>query len=224
MQPELITYRKFNDIALANALAEQLTEHDITYIIEEQSSTFDPGFRLNDELSTDYAVKISPDDFARVNALLIEDESKMTDEVDADYYLLSFTDDELTDVIAKADEWSTFDVVLAQKLLAERGVTISDHKIEELHEQRIEELKKPDEPQTFWIILGYILILFAGVLGIFIGWHTAYHKKTLPNGEKVFSYSENDRKHGRIIFRLSVVTFVIALLWKLYLVFREPSY
>ena len=46
--------------------------------------------------------------------------------IDDDYYLLSFSDDELIDVVSKSDEWNKFDVSLAKKLLKERGNEITN--------------------------------------------------------------------------------------------------
>jgi hypothetical protein len=210
MDPEFITYQKFDDPALADALAETLRENGIEYIVQEQSSGFDPSLSLS-RAAIDYAIKVRPADFERINALLVEQEEENTGEVDKDYHLFTFTDDELMEVVTKADEWSTFDVVLARKILAERGKSISDETIAEIEEERLEQLKKPDEPQTFWITLGYILAFFGGVLGVFIGWYLAYGKKTLPNGQRVYEYSEHDRRHGRNIFYLSAIFFIVAI-------------
>ena len=44
--------------------------------------------------------------------------------------------------------------------------------------------------------MGYFFTIIGGLLGIFIGYSLFTVKKTLPNGKKVYSYSENDRKHG----------------------------
>jgi hypothetical protein len=211
MEPEFITYQKFNDPALAEELAEQLEQHDIAYFVEESSFRFDPSLVMSNAIK-EYAVKIKSEDFERVNQLLIADESKNVDYVDEDYYLFTFTDDELMDVITKADEWSAFDVVLARKLLGEHGKNVSDKEIETINEQRIEKLKQPDPPQTFWIVIGYMASLLGGVLGIFIGWHLYSYKKTLPDGERVYGYNEQDRRHGRIIFYLSIVVFAVAII------------
>jgi len=116
------------------------------------------------------------------------------------------------EVVTKADEWSPFDVVLARKILADRGKEISDESIEKIHEKRIEEMRKPDPPQTQWITLGYILAFLGGVLGIFIGWHIYTFKKTLPDGERVYGYTEHDRKQGKIIMWLSGVIFALAII------------
>ncbi|WP_158995576.1 hypothetical protein [Mucilaginibacter sp. L196] len=211
MEPDFITYQRFNDIALANNLADILQRHNITYTIEEESLTFNPTFVLNNELANEYAVKIKSEDFEQVNQLLVEEETTNIDEVEADYYLFKFTNDELIDLITKADEWSAFDYLLAQKILTERGITINDKYLAELKEKRIEELKEPETPQTIWIVVGYMAAFLGGILGIFIGWHLLSSKKTLPNGEKVYDYNDHDRKHGRNIFYLSIIIFAIAV-------------
>ena len=120
MEPELITYQKFNDAALANELAELLGKHGIKYYVEEESVVFDPTFSYN-PLAKDYSVKIRKQDFQILNQLLTDEESKNIGDIDKDYYLFSFTNDELMEVITKADEWSAFDTVLARKILTDRG-------------------------------------------------------------------------------------------------------
>lgn len=213
--PEFITFKKFDDAALARALTHLLEENGIEYQAEEGAFSFDPTFGTSKELSTEYSVKISPDDFTRATELLKASEADDIANLDKDYYLYSFTNVELEEILLKADEWSTFDYELARKLLAERGADVSDEAIANFNEQREIELKKPEAPQTTWIIVGYIFALAGGILGIFIGWHLSSYKKTLPNGERVYEYNEPDRKQGRIIFYISIVTTTIAFIFKL---------
>lgn len=208
MEPEFITYQKFDDPALADDLAETLSGHNIPYQIEKETTGFDPSFVMNNA-AVYYAVKVKSADFEKVNALLKEQVNVDADQVQQDHYLFSFTDNELKEVVTKADEWSPFDVVLARKILAERGINISDSEIQHINEERIEELKKPDKPQTTWIIIGYICAFAGGVFGIFIGWYLATGKKTLPDGERVFEYSESDRRHGKYIFYIGIVISVL---------------
>lgn len=208
MGPEFITYQKFDDPALADDLAETLNRHNIQYHIQKETTGFDPSFVMNNA-AVYYAVKITGEDFEKVNALLRQQVSIDVDEVEGDHYLFSFTDNELREVITKADEWSPFDVMLARKILAERGIDISDSEIQRINEKRIEELKKPDKPQTIWIIIGYICAFSGGVFGIFIGWYLSTGKKTLPDGERVYEYSDNDRRHGKYIFYIGVVISVL---------------
>ncbi len=219
MEPEFITYQKFDDAALANELSETLKDHNIEYYVQEEASGFDPSLVMSKE-SIYYAVKIKSEDFERVNKILQEEEIKNVSEIDKDYYLFSFTNDELREVVTKADEWSPFDVVLARKLLAERGVIIDDKELAVIEEKRVEELRAPDKPQTLWIVIGYICAFAGGVLGIFIGWYLASGKKTLPDGERVYEYSDNDRKHGRNIFFIGIATTIIFVAGKFFIMFE----
>ncbi|MGZ3751903.1 MAG: hypothetical protein ACXVB0_19340 [Mucilaginibacter sp.] len=220
MDPEFITYQKFNDSELANELTGLLDDHGVEYILQEETSGFDPSLVMSNA-PVDYAVKIKSKDFERVNHLLKDDEAKNITGVNSDYYLFSFTDDELIEVITKADEWSAFDNVLARKILGERGIHISDREIEEIGKKRIEALKAPDEPQTLWIVIGYVCAFCGGVFGIFIGWYLANGKKTLPNGERVYEYSDNDRKHGRNIYYIGIVATIIFVAGKFVIAFSN---
>lgn len=215
MEPEFITYRKFNDPGLAEALAEQLRNHGIMHIVEEQFRSFDPTFTFNKEVETDWAVKIKPEDFELASEILKEDAAEDLSIVDKDYYLFTFTDEELMEVISKADEWSAFDFVLARKLLAERGHNLSDAEIETISNQRTEELKAAEPNQSVWILIGYMCAFMGGILGIFIGWFLKSYKKTLPDGERVYGYNENDRRHGRNIFVIGIAVTVIFIVTRI---------
>lgn len=72
-----------------------------------------------------------------------------------------------------------------------------------------------------WIYGGYLFALLGGFLGIMIGWHLSSHTKTLPNGQQVYGYSKEDREHGRIIWILGIVMFVIWLVIRFSLLARE---
>jgi hypothetical protein len=222
MDPEFITYQKFNDEALANELAELLSEHSIKYFIQEETSGFDPSMVMSNA-PVDYAVKIKSEDFEQVSRLQKENEEKNIEGVDKDYYLFGFSDDELMEVITKADEWSAFDNVLARKILTERGKNISDKDISELEGKRIEDLKIPEKSQATWVILGYLIAfseifmpLFVVIIGLFIGWHLASHKKTLPDGKKVYTYNDRDRMHGIRIFYITIIVFVLSVIYRVF--------
>ena len=81
-------------------------------------------------------------------------------------------------------------------------------------EQRLEERAQPAENQKQWIIAGYIFACLGGLLGIIIGYYLWTSKKTLPNGQKVPSYTESDRKHGKYIFYIGLIVAPTALIIK----------
>lgn len=147
--------------------------------------------------------------------MLLEDSVKKLDEIDTDYYLFGFSNDELLDLIAKSDEWSKLDYLLAQKILRDRGQGLSEEELEAIKMERIAELSKPEENQQKRIVAGYVFAVLGGFVGMFIGWHLLTHKKTLPNGDSVFAYVPKDRKQGRIIFILGSIFLVVGLLAKI---------
>jgi hypothetical protein len=66
-----------------------------------------------------------------------------------------------------------------------------------------------------WIIVGYITAFLGGVLGIFIGWHLLSFKKTLPDGQRVYEYDTNARKHGQKILIIGIVCLTFGLCYKI---------
>lgn len=209
MKEEFITFEKFNNLNSANELGDFFSEQNIEYLLVDNSLSFDPTFANND-FGKEYCIKIKKHDFVKVNKIVLDKAEKEIEIIEDDYYLLSFSDDELIDVVSKSDEWNKFDVSLAQKLLKERGNEITANKIEEIKKNRIHELSKPEESQNTYIILGYILAFLGGFLAIFIGWHLLTFKKTLPDGNSVYAYSENDRKQGNKIFLIGII---FSILW-----------
>ncbi len=117
------TFRTFTDRETAESFADVLQQHGIQFLIEEDRLTFDPSYAHN-PLNKDYRIKISPGDFTKAYAAYETYFASLVDKVEPDYYLHSFSDEELVEIVMKPDEWGTFDYLLAQKLLAERGISI----------------------------------------------------------------------------------------------------
>lgn len=214
MKEDFVTFQKFSNQNSAIELGVFFNENKLEYLLEDNSLSFDPTFANND-FGKEFCIKIKKYDFDKANNLLIEKSGNEIFEIDDNHYLLSFSDDELFDVILKRDEWNSFDVSLAEKLLKERGKEVSQEKIEELKNSRILELSKPEQSQKGYIIVGYIFTVLGGLLGIFIGWHLLTFKKTLPNGNRIYAYSDNDRKQGNRILILGGIFFVIWLIYRL---------
>ncbi len=206
---QFVTFQKFNDKELALELAAFLKENTIEYLLEDTSTPFDATW-ANNEFEKEFRIKLKKEDFEKADSFLQNITLGQIETVDKDYYLFDFTDDELMEIITKRDEWSQFDFLLAQKLLKERGKEIKPEVVELLKSQRIAALGKPEESQKTWIYLGYGMAFLGGLLGLFTGWHLLTHKKILPNGDKVYAYSESDRKHG---LRITVIGAIFFVLW-----------
>ena len=204
---EFITARKFSDEKQFDDLLLILENNSIPYKTEVFRERIDAVSMRT--LPAEYNVKVPSDKFAQVFEILNDIASKEVFEVDNTHYLFDFTDQELYDILAKPDEWSAFDYQLSQKILKERGKQIDKEFLNSLRKTRIEDLAKPEEKQTNNVWVGYLFSLLGGLIGIAIGWNMMSSKKKLPNGEEIFSYQENDRKHGKRIMILGIVMLII---------------
>lgn len=201
-------FRKFPDMEQAQELVATLESHGIEAKLLDNSPDVDITFSGN-TLQNEVQVFVKQDDFDQAYDLMEKLAVNMLDETDADHYLFEFTDKELFEVLEKPDEWSSFDHQLAQKILKDRGQNVNDELVNSLRKQRIEELAKPERSAKKWIYLGYSWAVLGGLFGMIIGWQLMNQKKTLPDGRKVYAYSEGDRVHGRFMFRLGAISLPI---------------
>lgn len=200
---DFIVYQTFINQEEASDLVDLLKENTIDYKVESSSGAFNPSFVFTPEIS----VLISPLNVRLVDSLFVS-------QAPSDHYLFSFSEAELRGIIEKKDEWSSFDYQLAQKILSDKGILLDENTMKEIENQRIEELRQPEESQKSWIIIGYALILIGALPGIFIGYSIWKGTKTLPNGEKIHRFSESDRQHGKWITWISTALFIPFFIWR----------
>lgn len=208
-------FKRFPTLEQAKELQQILNEAGIDTIIADNVPPVDitfGGSTLNNEIE----IRISTKDFKKAEELLLKQAETLIDEVDPSHYLFEFSTEELYDILIKYDEWGEFDYTLAQQLLKKRGEKIDAETLENLKKQRLLELAKPEKRQTGWIIAGYIFSILGGFIGVIIGYSLWKARKTLPNGTKVNSYTERDRKHGQYIFLIGIIILPVAVLIKVF--------
>ncbi len=206
-------FKKFSVLEQAKDVEQLLRDNNIDTIIADNVPSVDSNFGAN-PLNNEIEIRIKQSDFDKASKILESQVENLINTIDDDYYLLSFTDDELYDILLKSDEWSEFDYSLSKKLLKERGKSIDDELLKSLKLKRLKELAKPEGNQNSWIIAGYIFAILGGFLGLIIGYFLWTSKKTLPNGQKVYSYYPKDRKHGKYIFYISLIIYPVGFLIK----------
>ena len=209
----LLRFKIFPNRETAQDFAEVLKQNNIAYFIEEDMLVFDPSYAHN-PMNKDYAILISSQDFTRATKAYEDFFSSLVDQVDPAYYLFSFSDEELKEIIAKPDEWGSFDYQLAQKILKEKGMEVSEEQIQVLKDLRHKELAEPEKETATNIGLYYILTLILFPIGIIIGWVWAYSKKTLPNGQRVYAYNKAVQGHGKRILTIGTIMFILSIYWK----------
>lgn len=207
-----IIYKRFADVEQAKELIDLLDANDIVYEVEDNSRAIS-DYIIGQDVESQVLVRIRPSDFEKVNLLLDKQAQQEISNVEPNYYLFAFENDELLEVVSEQDAWCEFDRQLAKKILKERGVEISALMEQTLHDKRIRELSKEESGNSIWMAVGYISACLGGLLGIAIGLNLWRAKRTLPNGERVFFYTENDRMHGMIIACVGIVVFVGTIVW-----------
>lgn len=207
-------FRSFSTLAQAQELEALLNENNISTVLGDNIAPVDVTFS-GSTLLNKYEVKISPFDFEKAEFIVEEEAGNLLDKIDKEYYLFSFTNDELYEVLIKSDEWNPFDYKLAQKLLINRGEKVDVEMLDSLKKERLKALAKPEESQKSWIIAGYLFSFLGGGVGVIIGYSLWSSKKTLPNGERIYSYKSEDRKHGKNIFIIGLIVFPILTIVKI---------
>lgn len=208
-EDNFVTYQIFKTKEEVTDFVKLLNKHGVPFEFEDSNIYFDPSFSFN-EVNREYRIKLKKVDFEKVDVLLLEALANQLDKVDKSHYLFEFSNKELEEVIEKRDEWSKLDFLLAQKILKERGKEISADQVKDIQKKRIQKLSTQNEDQPLTVAAGYFFAILGGPFGFIIGGLLMYHKKTLPNGDRVFGHSIKDRKHGsRIIF----LTFLSIIFW-----------
>lgn len=215
MPGELLTFQKLNNEAIAQDIITLLSENNVIHEVEDSSNMFDPTFSPSSILR-EIRIKLHPEDFEKAWQLLANHYQSLLDavelnSVDPDYFLFSFSDQELMEIMQKPDEWGNFNYQLAQKILSSRGKEVRPEDAEQLRVYRNNQLARPERTNNWMLIVGYSLAVLGGLFGLFIGWHLSYSKKTLPDGRSVYRYNENERDHGTYILIIGCVALVSIL-------------
>lgn len=216
MEDNFATYRKFIFKDDALDLIEILKEHKIDFILSDNSSRLDSTFG-NDDSTKQFALKIERANFKKVEELEENLISKSLDNVNKDYYLFEFSDEELIEIVLKSEEWNKFDYLLAQKILKERGKEVNLELIKAINKRRIDDLKTEEASPKWLIYIGYLFSVLGGFIGIFIGLYLMNYKKTLPNGETIYGFGTEDRKSGKNVFICSIMGVIFWLIVRILL-------
>jgi hypothetical protein len=209
-----ITLRSFASEEEAQDLVNLLKERGLyTEIVKDSGGNLDKSFE-GETMLQGFEVQILANDKEAAEEVLTHMALEIMSAIPKDYYLFGFSDEELTDVVVKFQEWSEFDVALSQKILKDRGIIFSREELNEKRAERIRVLSIPEEGQNGWITFGYISSVLGGFFGLLIGYFLWKTMRKIPDGTKVPNYSEHIRSHGKIIFFISLVISPIVLILK----------
>lgn len=211
---ELEYFREFLNVEEANDLAQLLEKNNILYSLEKPQVLIDKAI-VGTTILPKVVLKILPRDFERVNKMLAEIIEQQV--IPDNHYLLEFSDLELFEVIKNPDSWNIEDVTVARKILVSRGFEVTNEQLEELQEQRFEELKAGKEGSLSWMIF-YAVCVVLGVIflhplfmiaGVGMGLYYWRDKRRDPKGAPYFTFDKKTRIAGQIIFYLGMALMIV---------------
>ncbi|MCS3867555.1 ABC-type lipoprotein release transport system permease subunit [Chryseobacterium ginsenosidimutans] len=204
MSNNFSTYRKFIYKDDALELIKTLEQNEIIFELEDNSSRLDSSFG-GDINAKQFELKIQKEDFDNVEKLEEELVKNDVENIERDYYLFEYSDEELIEIVLKKEEWNKFDYLLAQKILKERGKEIRPELLNVISKQRIKELSQEEEVPKMWIYFGYLFAIIGGFIGVIIGYTIMSYKRNLSNGNSAYLYRKEDRKQGQNILICSII-------------------
>lgn len=210
---EFTVFKRFKTKSEAEAFQLLLNEKGIASELVDNSYAVDLSFS-GDTSNDETQVFIKQSDFDAAKEVVQQEALNTISNLPEDYYLFSFSNEELMDVVKQSHEWNELDVLLAQKLLQERGEQVSDEQLAEWSDAHKESEEKQLSVSVGWIIICYLSCLCGGIVGAFVGWHLWKTKKVLSNGQKQYIYDKNTRHHGGTIFAIGLVIFLFGVAGK----------
>ena len=219
---KLLVFETFFEKEQALRTAATLENNGIFVSIEENLSPLDSNF-IGQQFNNPYSLKIPGHQFEKAHDILNSQTKINLDDVDPDYVLLSFTDEELIDVLKNRKEWGVYNFKLAEKLLQSRGVPVSADAVAKAQILKEQEHAQPVQYDTYWIVIGYAMVIlslavtysdnfyspvfftFPMLFALVVGFWLFFSKKTLSNGTRVFMYNRTSRLNGLIIFCLAII-------------------
>jgi hypothetical protein len=212
---EFTEIRRFVSMDMIEQVVEILDDNHIEHKIEDTSYAFDITF-TNSQTNIEYILKVRNEDAERAEALL---NSNFTNDLnDEEYHLNAFSDEELSEVVTNPDEWSSYDVEYARKLISKRGIKINEKEISLTKEKKLEELQQGIKAKAVVLFFGYLLSITGGLLGLIVAINLRYTKNVRAGGEKFYYYDKESRLHGAYMLMIFGVWALISAVYIVYLV------
>ena len=214
-------FRRFQHKEEVVEIYQLLKRNNIPSTIKENGQVLDQTFGAN-QLNNNFELKIPLESFNLAETVIEKYYQTFLDDLEPDYPVLNFSNQELYQIISTKDQWSDLDYLLAKKLLKQRGEPLDNKTLEDYNTQRITHLSKKEKSQNLWLIVGVIaalttpLTFYGGFIGSIIGYGIWKLKKNLPNGTNVFYYNNNDRTKGKWLLMLSTITLLVYVIYNIY--------
>ncbi|MFK8038888.1 MAG: hypothetical protein AB8B74_11395 [Crocinitomicaceae bacterium] len=214
MAANYVKFRRVLDRERGNDIRRQLADHQIDSDLTDISTQFDIN-NVGGISHCQFEIQIAPENFEKAEQILEDNAKSIILELDESHYLYEFSKEELYGIIQKPDEWSPTDYLLAQKILRDKGEVIDDKQLKRFKDERYQSLDEPRYTNALWIFAYVCAFFLDTVLGVILGAIILGAKRTLPNGESAYYYSQRNRNHAKVIIPLGIIVFLIHIWFSL---------
>ena len=205
------TYEQFFNPEQAEPVLDILKDNEIPYEFGAVNKPAVDPLLSGGGPAYGYEVKIATNQFETANRLLRERIQINLNEIDPDYYLFTFDNNELKAILKEPDEWGRLDYVIARKILESRGIRFSAEELDGFWNTKMEKLAQPAKASSLGKWGGYSLSVMISFIGIVTGLIYWQSTKILPNGNRHYIYDEEARKLGKNMVFISIIMIAIGL-------------
>ena len=126
---EFIDYQTFSNLDEASNLIEVLNKNQIQFEIDDSTLHFDVVPQNTNPMENRVVLKIRAEDRERVEKIFQSDTEK---DFIFDHYLLSFSDNDIIDIIVNPEEWTEEEIALAKKISKQRNLKPTAEQVKSL--------------------------------------------------------------------------------------------
>ncbi len=220
MNADLVELQKCRDSEEVDDVCGILTTASIPYKLGTNADIF-AITSIGSTRDQDVIITVKLDDYDAARAALEQNYLKL--DLPDDHYLISFSDQELIDLVAAPDDWNPYDVAHAKQLIQEKTLDVSE--IEKSKHVQLSNLRK-GKPASIYLILFAVnltilipILFYFGIVGPFfyliianigIGWSFISMKQKFPHREH-YHFDEKSRLIGRWVFWCNLLYVIFSL-------------
>lgn len=205
---QLVLLREFRDEESLREFIALLKKSDIEVILHDSASGFDASFAFN---KTTRFWQIWVDQTQEEQARQVSDQfdHEIIDQLTEDYYLFSFSNKELLEVLNQPQEWSSIDVLLAKKLLDREGIPIDSVEIASKIQLAKTAADRSESVPQYVIVAGYVFSVISGAIGLAIALALLLSKKTTSDNQRIHRFDNATRNQAYIMIAVFLVAFIL---------------
>lgn len=217
-------YKSFHRQEDAMPYVELLKENDVPFRLEGTDVLITEAI-VGTPIFPKIILKILTEDFKKVNGII--EKAILENGPDLfEHYLNDSTDRELLELLKKPDESTIEEIIIAKEILKSRGIPIDPSALEDMKQERFEELQKGKSIHLGWamvyIFLFSLISIFVNPLviliaGLGMGYYYWNDKSVDIDGNKYHTFDSKTRTFGYFLLLTTglvvIVLVLIAIIW-----------